>query len=193
MGMIARISGTVVAIEARGVIVDVGGVGYRVTVGGAVLTRIEVGQELTLRTYHHIKEDGQELYGFEEEREERYFKLLLTVPSVGARTARNILDVTPPDTLEQAVASEDVAALTKVSGVGKRTAERILVELKDKLDAPAAGMTTGVVAVQQETVEALVSLGWSQAQARKIAAELPKEVETVEEAVKLALKAQGAR
>lgn len=191
--MIARISGTVVGIEGKALIIDVGGLGYRVVAGGAVLTQVQMGQEVTLRTYHHIREDGQELYGFEEEREERYFKLLLTVPSVGARTARNILDVAPPDTLEQAVAAEDVGVLTKVSGVGKRTAERILVELKEKLDTPAAGGVASGAAVQQETVEALVSLGWSQAQARKLAAELPKEVSSVEEAVKLALKAQGAR
>lgn len=189
--MIAYIRGNLVEREDKAVIVDVSGVGYRVFVNGTLRETLHPGQEVQLKIYHHITDGGQDLFGFDSAEDLQYFKLLITVPSIGAKTAHNILDIAPPRVLEQAVAEEDVTLLTKVSGIGKKTAQRIVVELKEKLGAtPHKGGVPG--ALQQQTVEALVSIGYTAAQARKAASELPKGVSTVEEAVRTALQRQGA-
>lgn len=189
--MIARITGTIIEREEDSLIIDVGGVGYRVFVGSTAREKIKKGSEVSLRIYHHISDSNQSLYGFESGRELEYFELLLTVPSVGARIARHVLDAAPPRVLEQAVATDDITLLTKVSGVGKRTAERIIVELKEKIQPPKK--ISGVSgAIQHETVEALVSIGFTQTQARGAVQKLPTSVSSVEEAVKAALQKQGA-
>ncbi|MBI1833384.1 MAG: Holliday junction branch migration protein RuvA [Candidatus Andersenbacteria bacterium] len=184
--MIARITGTVVEREEKAIIVSASGIGYRVAVGKAVLEAVHEGEEVILRIYHHITQDKQDLYGFIESAEEKYFRLLLDVPSVGPRTARNILDAATPAILEQAVAEDDVTLLTKVSGVGKRTAERVLIELKARIKQPKKTRATGVV--QEQAIEALISIGFAPSQARVVVGKLPKSVKTVEEAVKQALR-----
>jgi Holliday junction DNA helicase RuvA len=186
--MIARIAGIIVEREDKSLIIDVSGVGDRVVVGSVLLEQLKMGDEVALHTYHHITDGGQELYGFDTGEEQKYFELLLTVPSVGARTARSILDAAPPRVLAQAVFDEDIALLTKVSGVGKRTAERLLVELKEKVEMPSRMKRRASGTLQHEVVEALVSIGYTPSQARMCAADLPKDVKTVEEAVKIALK-----
>lgn len=184
--MIAQLTGKVAEKEEKSLIIDVQGVGYRVAVLAQQLAKIKLGDSLTLRIYHHVAEGVEALYGFADMKALRYFELLLTVPSVGPKTAMGILAIAPPATLEQAVAEEDVALLTKVSGIGKKTAERILVELKTKIKKPQAVSLKG--ALQQETIEALVSIGFKPTQARAVVGKLPKSIETVEEAVKAALK-----
>jgi holliday junction DNA helicase RuvA len=164
--MIAYITGKVIEREEKALIIDVQGVGYRVFVGTVLREKARKGETVTLRIYHHISEGGQALFGFEEREEQQYFELLLTVPSIGAKMARNILDVAPPRVLDQAVATKDVTLLTKVSGVGKRTAERLVVELQEKIKAPKK--KDGVSgALQQEIIEALTSIGYTPAQARQ--------------------------
>ena len=189
--MIARLSGKVLERESKALVVDVNGVGYRVAVLGLLWEKVRKGDEVVLRIHHHITSDGEGLYGFENREDLRFFELLLTVPSVGPRTAVSILEVAPPKVLAQAVTEEDTALLTKVSGVGRKTAERILVELKEKIMAPVIMGASGNV--QQEAVEALTSIGFTANQARVAVQKLPKEVETVEEAVKQVLQVQGAR
>lgn len=169
-------------------IVDVNGVGYRVAVLSATREKMNVGEKVELRIYHQTNQDAENLYGFDTKEQLHYFELLLTVPSVGPKTALGILEIAPPRVLEQAVAGHDVTLLTKVSGVGKKTAERILVELQGKVKAKHVGGISG--AIQQETVEALMSIGFSPAQAREAVRRLPKEVTTVEEAVRAVLKSQ---
>lgn len=184
--MIAVITGKIIEREPKAFIVDVHGIGYRVYVGSQLREQAAKGSEITLQIHHHISEDRQDLYGFADAEELRYFTLLLTVPSVGAKTARNILDIAPPRVLDQAVADSDVTLLTKVSGIGKKTAQRIVVELQEKLKAPQKRSVSG--ALQHETMEALVSIGYTTAQARIVVSKLPKDVKTVEEAVKAALR-----
>lgn len=172
--------------EDKALIVQTGGVGYRVAALPALRGQVKTGDLVTLRIHHHISDDNETLYGFESKGDLNCFELLLTVPSVGPRTAMAILEVAPPRVLEQAVAEEDIAVLTKVSGVGRKTAERILVELKEKIKAPmVAGVAGGV---QQGAMEALMSIGYKTAQAREAVQRLPKDVKTVEEAVRAALK-----
>jgi len=141
-----------------------------------------------VRIHHHMSDSSQDLYGFATAEDLQYFQMLLTVPSVGPRTALSILEAAPPKTLAQAVASKDVKVLTKVSGVGRKTAERILVELKEKFkDEPI----TGVIAdVHTETLSVLVNMGYTKAQAREVLRELPDDVQTVEAAVKAVLQKQ---
>lgn len=167
-------------------IIDVQGIGYRVAVLGSTRDKLKPGQEITLRIYHQITDQAEALYGFASKEELTYFELLLLVPSVGPRTAMNVLEMAPPRVLEQAIAEDDTAVLTKVSGIGKKTAERILIELKERVKAPRRKVVSGVV--QMEAMEALISIGYTPTQAKQAMSKLPKSVKTVEEAVKAALK-----
>jgi len=183
--MIAYLTGKVLEKESTSVVLDVQGVGYRVSVLSSWLEKVVSGDTVTLKIHHHMSADTQALYGFATAKDRQFFKLLLTVPSVGPRTAISILEAAEPAVLEQAVAQDDSKILTQVSGVGGKTAQRILVELKGKLSVPEfVGVSGGV---QQETVEALISIGFTQQQARQAVQKLPKSVETVEEAVREAL------
>src|SRR3989338_3762058 len=184
--MIALITGEIVEKEEKSLVVLAGGVGYRVVVLPTLLGRALTGDQVTLRIHHHVSDDNEALYGFEAKGDLVCFELLLTVPSVGPRTAMAILEAAPPAVLEQAVAEEDIVVLTKVSGVGRKTAERILVELKEKIKAPLASGVAG--GVQQAAMEALGSIGYKTAQAREAGQKLRKEIKTVEEAVKAALR-----
>jgi Holliday junction DNA helicase RuvA len=184
--MIARLTGTVIDRLERTLIVDVGGVGYEVAAPTALKERLLVGATATFYTYHHVSADQETLFGFSDAQELQYFKLLLTVPSVGPRTALNILDVAPPALLAQAVSTGDHKLLTKVSGVGRKTAERILVELREKFKHVVVVSASGTI--QQEAIAALVSIGFSTAQAREAVQNLPQDVTTVEQAVREVLK-----
>lgn len=183
--MIAQLTGTVVETQEKALILDVGGVGYRVALLSTYAAKIQTGEKLTLRIYHQVAEGIEALYGFADKESLYYFELLLKVPGVGPKTALGILDIASPATLEQAVAEDDVALLTKVSGIGKKTAERILVELKTKIKKPKATTLKG--SLQQEAIEALVSIGYKPAQARAAVSKLPKDITTVEQAIKVAL------
>ena len=185
--MIARITGTVVEREEKALIIDVGGIGYRVLVLSSTRERAKKDTEVILLIHHHVSDQAQDLYGFNTKEQLEYFKMLLSVPKVGPKTAIGILDVAPPKVLSQAVAEDDVTVLTKVSGVGKKTAERLLIELKGKIKgAKVSSLASGIAG---EVVDALVSIGYSPTQAREAASKLPKKLKTVEEAVREALKA----
>lgn len=184
--MIARLTGQIIEREERGIIVDVNGVGYRVAALSTLREKTKRGDRVTLRIYHHVNDDGESLYGFATKEDLTYFELLLTVPSVGPRTAMNILEVAPPSTLAQAIHEQDTALLTKVAGVGRKTADRIIIELKGKIAAaPTAGLSG---AIQQEAMTALTSIGYTTPQARDLVQKLPKYITTVEEAVRAVLK-----
>lgn len=186
--MIARLTGTVVDREEKGLILDVQGVGYRVAALRELRERVKIGAELTLRIHHHVAADDEVLYGFDRQEALRFFELLLTVPSVGPRTAMSILEIAPPPVLAQAISEKNTALLTKVAGVGRKTAERIVVELKEKLaKTSVVGVPSGV---QEETVGALVSMGYSLTQARALISTLPASVTSAEEAIRFTLKAK---
>ena len=184
--MIARLTGQIIEREEKGVILDVNGVGYRIAVLLPFRDTAKRGDRVTLRIYHHSNDDGESLYGFATKEDLTFFELLLMVPSVGPRTAMNILEVAPPKTLSQAINEQDTALLTKVSGVGRKTADRIIIELKGKIAVlPIVGLSG---AIQQETMVALTSIGYSATQARELVQKLPKDIATVEEAVRAVLK-----
>lgn len=187
--MIARLTGKVIDRQERALIVDINGLGYRVTVSSSLHHKSTVGKTVSLRIHHHLSDNEEALYGFATDEQLRLFELLLTVPSVGVRTAMNILEAASPDVLAQAVAEDDRALLTKVSGVGRKTADRILIELKEKLPSPRHKSLPGTL--QQEAIEALVSIGYTPGSARLAVGKLPKRITTVEEAVRAVLQHQG--
>ena len=136
--MIARLSGRLLEKGEDTAVLDVGGVGYLVHLSAASLLALPAtGEPVTLRTITHVREDALDLYGFTSPEEEDVFRALVQVKGVGPRAAQNILSGIQPRELAQAVAQGDLARLTKVPGVGKKTAERLVVELKDKLLALA--------------------------------------------------------
>jgi len=193
--VIARLTGLVEEKREGLAVLDVNGVGYLVHLSNASLAALPArGERATLRIHTHVREDALDLYGFATEEEQEVFRALVEVKGVGPRAAQNILSGIEPRDLAQAVAHGDVARLTKVPGVGKKTAERLVVELKEKLLAlaraagPAKGKPAGGILEQLE--QALVSLGWKQPQAEEAAESLRDAVEgkTLDELLREALK-----
>ncbi len=168
--MIARLAGTVAEKGADHAVLEVGGVGYLVHLSAVTLASLPPeGERTALRTFTNVRQDAIELYGFATEEEESVFRALIDVKGVGPRAAQNILSGIEARDLARAIAEGDVARLTKVPGVGKKTAERLVVELKEKLAvlARAAGpakAAPGAGALEQLRT-ALVNLGYKAPQA----------------------------
>jgi len=180
--MIARLSGKVSEKGADHAILDVGGVGYLVHLSAVSLAQLPPnGQAATLRTFTNVRQDAIELYGFASEDEEAVFRALLDVKGVGPRAAQNILSGIQAKDLAAAVAQGDVARLTKVPGIGKKTAERLVVELKEKLAvlARAAGPARAAPGADflEQLRTALVNLGYKAPQADAAADALRAEAE----------------
>ncbi len=161
--MIASLDGMVGAVFADSLIVEVGGIGYRVFCAPAVLAAVRVGERTKLFTHHLVREDVQALYGFRTPEELGFFGLLQTVTGVGPKVALAIVGSRAVGDLQLAILSEDLALLTAVSGVGKKLAARVVLELKEKVAAAgvAAGATAGSPAGESEVVAALLALGYS--------------------------------
>ena len=179
--MIARLRGKPVARRADGLVLDVGGVGYLVQATGSVLRRAEAS-ELTIETYLHVREDALQLYGFADAAERELFVQLLGVNGVGPKVALAIVSGSPPAELRRAIAREDAARFQAIPGIGRKTAERIVLELKEKLGAPDATPPGGDDARESPHAvarDALVELGWSVVEAEAALAatdeELPPE------------------
>ncbi len=172
--MIARLTGVVAEKREDHAIVEVNGVGYRVQLSALSLAALPPpGERASLRTHTHVREDALQLFGFATEEEEAVFHELIAVKNVGPRGAQNILSGIEPRELARAVADGDVARLTRVPGVGKKTAERLVVELKEKLLALARAAAPRAVAAGagrlEQLQQALVGLGFKAAQAEAAA------------------------
>lgn len=169
--MIAQLTGTVAAKGGMDVVVDCGGVGYAVSVPLSTLDNVPaVGQNVTLKTIMVVREDAMQLYGFLTEAERDAFKLLTTIQGIGGRIALGVLSATSLDGLRKAVATGNVAALQRLPGIGKKTAERIVVELREKIIGVVPTSTDSVSVLSQtadDAVSALIALGYSKAAAEK--------------------------
>lgn len=161
--MIASVRWTVESVRLDSAVVEVGGVGLRLQATPSTLAGLRTGTEARLATALVVREDSLTLFGFAEDDEREVFEILQTVSGVGPRLALAVLAVHEPDALRTAVAAEDVAALTRVPGIGKKGAQRILLEIGDKLGPARGEVRAAPVATdsQPEVVEALVQLGWS--------------------------------
>lgn len=166
--MIARLRGRLLEKHPTRVIVDVNGVGYDVHVPLSSFSAIgEVGAELTLRIHTHVREDALQLFGFVSALELTLFERLIDVSGIGPRLALAVLSGISPSELTDAISRGDVARLTAVPGIGRKTAERIVLELKDKIAVSAAGGAAEPVGPREDLLSALVNLGYHRAAAEK--------------------------
>ena len=188
--MIGSVRGSVVERTATGeVLVEVGGVGYRVHVPVSALPTLHPGDAAFLFTHLHVREDAMVLYGFPTRDERDTFEALIGTTGVGPKLALAMLSVHSPTALRRALLEDDLAALTLVPGVGKRTAQRLLVELKARLEVPELDLTQtgGGPAPRAEVRAALAGLGYGPDEVRDVVAQLP-EGGTVEDLLREALK-----
>ncbi|MDA8611381.1 Holliday junction branch migration protein RuvA [Candidatus Pacebacteria bacterium] len=185
MSMIAKIRGTVDEISMTGAIIDVSGVGYFLYLTNSALSNIRTSQEVSFYTHHVVRENSEDLYGFISQEEKDFFNLLLSISGIGPKSAIGILNAAPIETIREGVATGDASHLTKVSGIGKKSAEKIIVELKDKIGDMEGGDMN--VIGSGDAIEALTALGYSLPEARKAIQKIDKDLPT-EEMVKQALK-----
>ncbi len=191
--MISSLTGQVTGLSEKALTVDVQGVGFEVFATPAVLSGAKIGQPVSLRTYLHMKEDGVELYGFSNDAERAFFKQLITISGVGPKSALGILSAASVDEIKRAVASGDASILQKVYGVGRKTAERVIVELKEKLELEVLAGTGGFTSGDSGILEALMTLGYSAVEAREALKHVPVSATETEDRLKAALKALGKR
>jgi Holliday junction DNA helicase RuvA len=170
--LIASLDGAVAALALDSLVVEVGGVGYRVYVSPSVIATATPGGRLKLFTHHVVREDLQALYGFRSLEELGFFGLLLTVTGVGPKVALAIVGSRPTAELQLAIMQQDQAVLVSIPGIGKKLAERVIFELKEKVAAAgiaAAGVTIGGAPAEGDVVGALQALGYSLPEAREAA------------------------
>jgi Holliday junction DNA helicase RuvA len=192
--MIATLHGKLLSRTDDALIVNVGGVGFRVRAPTGTLANLgAVGSEVQLFTHLHVREDELSLYGFATEDELRLFETLLTVSGIGPKVALGILSATSTDTLRIAIAQGNIEILTTIPGIGKKTAQRLVLELKGKIDVSGLGEIGELTPVDEDVVNALISLGYSAAEATRAARSVPASAKTVEERVRVALQYLGGR
>ena len=181
--MIAYVRGSVASVGAGSAVVDVGGVGLELQCAPGTLADLRVGHQTTLAAALVVREDSLTLYGFADEDERSVFEILQTVTGVGPRLAQSVLAALSPDALRRAVATEDLTALMRVSGVGRKGAQRLVLELKDRLGSPSGvvvdlGSATAAAPTWEAQVrEALIGLGWSPREAEAAVAVVAEDVE----------------
>jgi len=187
--MIASLSGTVQKIESGSLVVAVGGVGVRVFVPRTVLENVGgLGRTIGLHTRLQVREDDLSLYGFESEEDLELFEVLLSVQGVGPKVALAMLGALSPELLKSAIMREETAILQRVPGIGKKTAERIMFQLRDKLDLGASAAAMPLVSdVDADVIDILTSLGFSIIEAQSALQHVPREVRAIDERVQGAL------
>jgi holliday junction DNA helicase RuvA len=180
--MISRLRGVVAARTSAGIVLDVGGVGYLVAATPRVSAR--VGDEAVVETYLHVREDALQLYGFASADERELFELLLGVSGIGPKVALAIVSGSSPAELRRAIVRDDLARFEAIPGIGRKTAQRVVMELKEKIAEPAVVGSGGGALLARD---ALVELGWSIADADRALADVDESL-PVEEQVRSALK-----
>jgi len=196
--MIGRLRGNLVAKQPPWLLVDVAGVGYEVQAPMSTIFDLpEVGKEVILLTHYAVKEDTAAIYGFLRESERVLFRALQKVSGIGAKTSLAVLSGVSVDEFARLVQSGDIASLTRVPGIGKKTAERIVVELRDRVDAgalaaqPRVGRAPGTP--QDEAIAALQQLGYKPVEAARLAKEAAAEGDDAEAIIRKALRAALGR
>lgn len=165
--MIARLRGTPAGRSADGLVLDVGGVGYLLHATPTALRRAESGAEVSLETYLHVREDALQLYGFAEPAERELFVQLLSVSGIGPKVALSIVSGSSPAELRRAIALEDTDRFQAIPGIGRKTAQRVVLELKEKLGSGVPEPIGAAGAPQLVARDALVELGWSLVEAEQ--------------------------
>lgn len=190
--MIAKLTGKIEYSKDKWIIVDVSGVGYKVFLTDFTLGKIAGSGEGSFFIHTYVREDIFALYGFINIEEKEMFELLISISGIGPKAAMGILSIADPVSIQAAILNNDPSILTKVSGVGKKTAERVILELQNKVADLSIGDKKEAL-LDSETIEALMSMGYSAFQAREALKLIPKEIESIEEKIKFALKEIGSR
>lgn len=191
--MIAHLVGKVTEKLATSVILDVQGVGYEVTISAPDHELLNLDNEVKLYTYHVIRENAEELYGFSSLAAKRLFEMLISVNGVGPKAAINILSLGTPEAVRNAIANTDASFIAKATGVGKKSAERVIVDLRDKVGVPSHYGATETTFLAQDTqpsdeaLDALIALGFPLKEATTALAQVDANL-PVEERIRLALK-----
>ncbi|MEI9913474.1 MAG: Holliday junction branch migration protein RuvA [Candidatus Saccharibacteria bacterium] len=193
--MIASLNGEITDKSLNEVIVEVNGVGYRLYISAQEFEELQVGEKYRLFVYESIREDAYDLYGFVNEQSKKLFELLISVKNVGPKAGLAILSIGSADRLKAGIASGDIALLTSAKGVGKKAAEQIVVELRDKVGLVSTAeaediLFRGAIDQSDEALQGLVNLGYSEQDAAHLLKDVDEKLE-VDERLKLALK--GAR
>lgn len=192
--MIAHLKGNVVELKETSVVISAGGVGYRVFISPH--TSISIGEmkekSVSLFTHLFVREHSMDLYGFIEQEEIDFFEMLITVSGVGPKSALAILSLTDVLGLKRAIVSRDIAYLTKVSGIGKKNAQKIIIELEEKVGV-LEELMVGAKGSDTDLIEALTSLGYTTREARDAIKNIPRKSEGTTERLKEALKQLGGK
>lgn len=196
--MISYIKGELAAVGEEQVVVEVQGIGYGIFMPGQAMTMLPpIGSEVKIHTYLNVREDAMQLFGFLTKDDLKVFRLLIGVNGIGPKGGLNILSKMTPDDLRFAVLAGDVKAISAAPGIGKKTAEKLIIELKDKLniddvltkEEEVMSVPSGRADMQSEAVQALVALGYGSAESLKAVKKVPMtETMTVEELLKQSLK-----
>ncbi|MFC1700801.1 Holliday junction branch migration protein RuvA [Patescibacteria group bacterium] len=190
--MIYLLEGAIKIKTDKFVVIDVSGVGYRVFCSSSVLEKSEdIGKNIKLYTHQYIRENIMDLYGFLSREDLEFFELLISINGIGPKAALSILALAPVDKLKQAIASGQKTLLTKVSGIGQKTAERIILELKSKITASVSDIKN--LSADSDAIDALESLGYARYQAQKALESVSDEISSIEDRVKQALKFLGKK
>lgn len=189
--MIAHIRGIVAEKFANSVIVDVGGVGYELKIPTPDFDSLKLNDEIKFYTFHVVRENAEELYGFLSLASKKLFELLTSVQGIGPKAAISILSLADPEEVRNAIANTDASFIAKASGVGKKTAERVIVDLRDKVGVPtrygATSAPLSPLAPSDEALDALIALGFPLKEATLALAKVDPNL-PLEERIKLALK-----
>ena len=190
--MIAYLKGKILSKTANYLVLENQGIGYKVFLSTASLLNLRVGDSLAAHIHTYVREDQLRLYGFLSSSELNLFEMLISVSGVGPKVALSVLSGATPDIITSAIASGDASVFTKVSGVGKKTGERIVVELKEKIgDDLGVGLKSS--RELSESLDALVALGYSAQEARGALKNMPKDIKDSGSIVRAALKVLGKR
>ena len=187
--MISGLRGTLKRKEGKSVVVGVGGFDFKVAVPLTTGERLPaVGEDVEFFTYFHLREGGADLYGFLNESERHFFEALISVTSIGPKSALSILGVAPAEELMATIARGEIDLLQRSSGIGRKTAERIVLELKDKMEGQGSEETGGLMEADSDIAEALVSLGYPARLAREAVKKIDPELTTASDRLRDALK-----
>ncbi|MFA6273733.1 MAG: Holliday junction branch migration protein RuvA [Candidatus Paceibacterota bacterium] len=188
--MIGSIRGKIILKTEKFLIVETGGIGYKISISPNALEKTKkLGDEVFLWIHSHIREDAFDLYGFLDQKELEFFEMLISVSGIGPKGALTILSIASIETLRKAIGTSDTSYLTKISGIGRKTAEKIVIELRDKMGEEKSD---GSLESEMDALEALKSLGYSQNQAREALKKVSAELD-INEKIREALKILGGK
>lgn len=190
--MIASIKGKIEYIRDNYVVVEVSAIGYKVQSTAYTLGKISGSEEVSFFVHTYVREDTLALYGFLTLEELEMFELLISISGIGPKAALGILSIASPQTIKTAILNEDSSILTKVSGIGKKTAERVILELQNKVSEISSGEKDEAL-TDSDSIEALMTMGYSVSEARDALKSVPKEVKDIGQRIKLALKSLGKK